>query len=106
MFAISFGNGKVDSSDSEPNNLASIAANFSASTLVESITKVDVGLWPSTGTGTVETSQLNVTASGLSFIVAKAFSEGAALAPYIIWILYPKSCPWTSLQKWECRTDK
>ena len=54
---------------------------FSGRNSCESITIVAVGLCPSTGTGTVETSQLNVTASGLSLIVAYAFSDGAALQP-------------------------
>ena len=69
MSTISSGNGRAASSLSLPNNLASKAANFSASTLVESITRLAVGLKPSTATGVVVTSQLKVIASGLSFIV-------------------------------------
>ena len=45
------------------------------------MTTVAVGFIPSTGTGTVETSQLNVTASGLSLIVEYDFSDGFALHP-------------------------
>ena len=68
--AISAGNGNIASADSSPYNLASKAANFSASTLVESITKDAVGLNPSTSTGVQLTSHEKVIASGLSFIVA------------------------------------
>ena len=66
---ISFGNNNVGSSPSVPNNFSSIAANLVDSTFVLSSTIVEVGLCPSTGTGTVETSQEKVIASGLSFIV-------------------------------------
>ena len=78
---ISFGNGKVGSADSVPYNLSSNVFNFCLSIRVESITTVAVGFLPSTGTGTVETSQLNVTAYGLSLIVEYDFSDGFALHP-------------------------
>ena len=68
--AISAGNGSIASELSSPYNLASRAANFSASTFLESITTVAVGLKPATSTGVQVTSQEKVTASGLSLTVA------------------------------------
>ena len=78
---MSLGNGKVGSAVSVPYNLSSISFNLPFSKRVESMTTVAVGFLPSTGTGTVETSQLNVTASGLSLIVEYDFSDGFALHP-------------------------
>ena len=78
---ISSGKGKVGSADCVPYNLSSTNFNLPLSIRVESITTVAVGFLPSTGTGTVETSQLNVTASGLSLIVEYYFSDGFALHP-------------------------
>ena len=78
---ISLGKTKVDSSVSVPYNLSSNDFSLPASTRVESITTDAVGFIPFTGTGTVVTSQLNVTASGLSLIVEYAFSDGFAVHP-------------------------
>ena len=78
---ISLGNNNLASFWSSPNKAFSNNCIFPSSTLDASITKDAVGLNPSTGTGTVESSQLNVIASGLSFIVEYDFSEGATVHP-------------------------